>query len=636
MTFFRRRFLSSILAASTSAANTQIGIPFPQSWWVGPEANCDFHTIENAIGHVNAGDTIYIVPTLNYVGHLAFGKSLRLAGAPACNQVPPPVTSTQTFATLDGDDNVSAPVINYGGSGSLIIEGLEITGGDAGNFLHGGAIDYRPTGGSLTLNNVVIDNNDATDGGGISISPTNGGSATLNVGDYVQIINNRASDSGGGIYVVGESQLNVMGKSDFIALNHAGVTGGGIRVTSPAHAALGSPGLSGLLIYANRAQYGGGISAYADDEDVTTNGEQEIVSLFTTDPQSPGQIYGNIASIAGGAIYLKPQQNDVYADSAICAQDFVINQNFAPEGAAFNIDADGSCDGPGFCFIVQVHARGYFNSKQCRSAADNHAMHCAPGVACNQMSGNAAMDVGGHPTDGAIVFLDQSGTTTGEVDADRLIIQQNQGGYLFHSNSDGGATFKISEMLTGGNILNHEMFRMEGEDNEIDLELSTLAPDIINATHVITLDNADENTKFTLSGSIIDEPGTLTFSYPGDISANNPNLEMSWLLSNDITTLLSGVNIRKGDPMFVDAANADPNKRDYHLTAYSQNGQVTASPAIDASPGTSGLDISFNVYGQNVPLVTDFGGPHDLGVYEMQPIVRLFADGFGDRISLVQ
>jgi hypothetical protein len=213
----------------------------------------------------------------------------------------------------------------------------------------------------------------------------------------------------------------------------------------------------------------------------------------------------------------------------------------------------------------------------------------------------------------------------------------NQANYLFQSSDEDGAEFALSETVTGGNTIGSEMIRMEGTQSLLDLQQCTFAPDIINSTHVIKFDNADDQTKLTLLNSIIDEPGTLTLNYPGSLNSN-ANLNTGNIISNDVSTLPGNVRTQLGTPLFVDGDNPDASKRNYHLLAYIQSGQVTASPGIDFAEAGSGdgSDLDGNPYDQDVPLVPNFAGPRDLGAYEAQPIAdRIFGDAFGDRLSLV-
>ena len=627
------RLFTVALLLSAGSANAQIELH--PTYYVGSGAKCDFADIQSAVNAAesnpptDADSYIYVAAVgAPYAGHLIITKSMSLIGTDTCGDgLPPP--NTAPFATINGAGGTDAPVIAIGGASDVSISGLEITGGHAGPNGFGGGIDFSGVGGSLTLSNVVIDVNSAKEGGGLAVTPVGTTVPDVFINDDVQILVNTASDSGGGMYINGSAEVYVMGQRDLIALNNAGVSGGGVFVRNPARLTLGSPGLNGLLVYLNSAQYGGGIAAYANGD--TGDDEQQIVSLFTTDPESPGQITANNASVAGGGIYLKPIDANSASNTTVCAQDFRINENSAAEGAALFIDVDGSCSLP--CFNLLNTGKVYLNTMQCREAADLHAVPCAADTPCNEISGNTAAT----GTTASVVYIAGGGITYAEVDAERLVMHENVTGYLFHSGNDAAGNFNLSNLLTGGNSLTNEMIRMEGEHNTLVLQQSTLAPDIINSTHVIKLDNSDSATTLTLLNSIIDEPGTLTLNYPGSLNSNS-NLNTGNIISNDVSTLPGNVRTQLGTPLFVDGDNPDASKRNYHLLAYIQNGQVTASPGIDFAEAGSGdgSDLDGNPYDQDVPLVPNFAGPRDLGAYEAQPIAdRIFGDAFGDRLSLV-
>ena len=78
----------------------------------------------------------------------------------------------------------------------------------------------------------------------------------------------------------GTSRVFVMGNPAFVEINHTpNGYGGGIYVTDPARADIGSPGYVNLgVIYDNDAGTGGGIAAVTHDD----NGQNAVVRLFTT------------------------------------------------------------------------------------------------------------------------------------------------------------------------------------------------------------------------------------------------------------------------------------------------------------------------------------------------------------------
>jgi len=170
----------------------------------------------------------------------------------------------------------------------------------------------------------------------------------------------------------------------------------------------------------------------------------------------------------------------------------------------------------------------------------------------------------------------------------------------------------LRNCITGGNQIARELIRMAGDDGTLSIDSSTLAPDIINSTHVIHFDNSVGN-NLILTNSIIDEPGTLTLSSP-DIA-----LTAQYLLSNDISTLPSEASIVLGEPEYVALPNGD-----YHL--------VRTSPGIDFAPAAGGLDFDGRPRDMNLPDVPNQFGPRDLGAYEIQTNCSssdtVFCDGF--------
>ena len=96
-------------------------------------------------------------------------------------------------------------------------------------------------------------------------------------------------------------------------------------------------------------------------------------------------------------------------------------------------------------------------------------------------------------------------------------------------------------------------------------------------------------------------------------------------------------------PGFVDGDSPNTKLRDYHLGAWTLNGAVLISQAVDFGaplPGVNNTDLDNHAYDQDVMIARDFLGTHDLGCYELQAnrIIsdRVFAEAFGDRISLLR
>ena len=169
------RLFTVALLLCAGSANAQIEIH--PAYYVGIGAHCDFADIQSAINAAESNPPtepssyIYVAPEGSaYAGHLSITKSMSLIGTDKCGDGLPPPNSTP-FATISGAGGADAPVIAIGGGIDVVISGLEITGGHAGSNGFGGGIDFSGNGGSLTLSNVVIDNNSAKEGGGLAVTP---------------------------------------------------------------------------------------------------------------------------------------------------------------------------------------------------------------------------------------------------------------------------------------------------------------------------------------------------------------------------------------------------------------------------------------------------------------------------------
>ena len=199
---------------------------------------------------------------------------------------------------------------------------------------------------ALTLQGVVVGQNRAGFGGGISFEALGAGAA-LSFANDVVVQNNLAARSGGGIRISGDARLFMIAPDSTVTGNEAlgnvadSGYGGGIQVVAPSRALIGSPGFGNIGAVAfNRAKFGGGIAVTARD-DGDSDGTSAV--LFTTDPLRPVRVHGNVASIAGGGAYLS-ENNDIDSteETALCAYEFRIDDNRAPEGAAFFLDTDNA------------------------------------------------------------------------------------------------------------------------------------------------------------------------------------------------------------------------------------------------------------------------------------------------------
>ena len=130
---------------------------------------------------------------------------------------------------------------------------------------------------------------------------------------------------------------------------------------------------------------------------------------------------------------------------------------------------------------------------------------------------------------------------------------------------------------------------------------------------------------FYLRGSIVDQPGKTVYAGGGYRNAD-------YVLTQDSGMTSYGTNLFYASPLFVNTAIGD-----YRLSVTKRGATVTASPGIDIvaeEPGGD-QDIDGRLFDRDVDVVTNQDGVRDLGALEAQPIARIFADGFGDAIRMV-
>jgi hypothetical protein len=622
-----------LLGWTQARANCLPTVP-PPTFYVGGDNQCDYATIQAAISAVSTTATcapnIVITSEIAWTAqHLSINnRSLNLIGSSsgcgvggttgisAVGDVPDQAIPGPKV-TISGAGQTSASVISITGNSNVTLKFLQISGGNRAGF--GGGIFFGGAG-SLTLDTSTISANQASYGGGIAMAP--GGSATLTLLANSVVKNNVATVSGGGMLLEGDTHLILVADQTQILSNTANNGyGGGLYIVGPAHADIGSPGDhyqstdNAGVIANNSAAYGGGIAALAGS---AASNQDAVVYLFTTNSQRPVNIQANMASVNGGAIYLKPYQSmSINSVAKVCAFNFRIDGNSAPEGAAIYLDsfsAAGRTDVGGIANLNTSYVAGCSDVE----IAGFGAVGCAVNAPCNALSGNVSQDTNFNLTNNAIIFAASGSEAFGS----HISLLQNQGGYIIHSVNTGGI-IELQYSLIADNQVTQQLIL--GARATFEFDNSTVANNSISADHVFKM---TDNSYLTLLRSIIYQPGKPTL----DRSSNSGN-NINYTLSNDITTLnIHPGTVVSGDPLFVDPAHGN-----YRLRAYRQNGNISASPAIDFVAGDyAGDDLDGNPVDQAVPLLGRTATPHDLGAYEAQPILdRVFGDSFGDAVSLV-
>ncbi|MGH8040438.1 MAG: hypothetical protein ACREPN_00140 [Rudaea sp.] len=613
---------------------------FPTTYIVGDknsDSACTHNDIQSAINAVACPNTtIYVTQ-----GHLYHGQHLLIqdtsvdiegTNASDCtdfvnaggNNQPPP---TVPAITISGTGHSGDSVISIHGVSNVTLKYLHISEGRSDTDQFGGGI-YTSGSGSLILSNDLITNNFAGYGGGMNINGDPGPlSVTLNQNTVVDL--NTAQYDGGGIRIEGNASLALVQPASVLLNQALGVNpvnqdavegnGGGIVVYGPASADIAGGALS---LFSNSARYGGGIAVLGTG---TGDGGAKAAGarLFATDAAQPVGIDSNTASVEGGGIYMRPKivTGDGSEAAKVCVDDFTMNGNIAPEGAAIYLDHDT------FDFQVADYAYLSLNDDDaCPLGTPGNRVACKAGDNCNAINQNMTENPDTQQaTAGSIIYLNYFDQMT----AKRFAMRGNNGARMITAIDNDSGYFVdsfIANCLIADNHTQHEIVHTQTDKGLLlRVDNCTIADNTIDDGYVFFAKGG-----FNLTRSIIWQPGESTIDYQAN-GCNNCEVTKQ-VVSNDISTFPpSAPGVQPiTDPMFVDAAHGN-----YQLMAFIQAGLVKSSPAIDYTEAAGDIDLDDHPYDRDVPAV-DHGGVRDLGAYEAQPIPdRIFGDGFGDPMSLL-
>jgi hypothetical protein len=574
------------------------------------DSQCTDNDIQSAINNSSCPTTIVITGehTYTFQALTISGKSVVLEGTSVgyCGNISEGAIKQVADSPITISGSSGNSVIHIDGSSNVTLTNLVIKDGSVSNI--GGGI-YFGGSGSLTLNSTLVIDNAAGSGGGIGVAPTGATNVTLGSGSVIEY--NSATANGGGIAISGQTYLQVIAPSVYINGNTASNgDGGGIDVIGPAQADIASPGYFGLpVINGNSAAYGGGIAATAVNQD-----QDAVVRLFTTDPNNPVQISGNVASHTGGGIFLHPLHGEQdYAFSVLCANDFRIDSNVASEGSAIYADEESYLDSPSGSevYLNIASAPEGIDFQDCQGPQTQEVLGgvaCAVGVPCNEINYNVTQDSSGNPTTGAAILLQSDSELFGS----RFSMIGNKGGHAIRLLGDASTYSQVDNCVMVQNQVTQELVNVSpgGGGAQLYFDSCTFADNDIGAPYMM-LAQAD---KFSLFNSIVSQPGRATVDFSGS------TLNARYILSNDVSTLGSDSTVVIGTPTFVNAAAAD-----YHLMPKSQG--------VDFAPqGGTTLDRDGNPRLVDLPDIANKFGGMDLGAYEIQAGCEvtdtIFCDGF--------
>ncbi len=505
-----------------------------------------------------------------------------------------PFASGRTI--LSGEGGAAAPVISIqvpcsqtGPAADIHLQGLEIVDGD--NTLEGGGL-YLDVCGQVAIENTRIANNQAPNGAGIYVHGHGDTATQLLFGDEVQIEDNAALGSGGGIAI--ESAYLQLGGTNTVVRRNATTDqgrGGGIWIqasdqTLPARAEIrsGDQGDDGV-ISGNLGGEGGGIFA----------GMYAQVRVFSTQATHPVRIERNFAQLGAGI--------SVRGLASVEMWESVLQANHAFKAGAAVMASEG-----GLFSMASVSVGN----------APDDTVACIPRTACNHVTDNLAVDEEVKSSAVALVSNTSTGGQT-EVRFDSIDIRDNRGLNLFGDDCDSGTCetpmkIGLRGVRIDGNRLTRRIIDLSHRTS-FTCDYCTIATArIFNVPEALF----DSNGPVLLTRSIIWAPGR------DIIGGQTPaQLQAFDLLLHDRadfppSAFPNEANIFVRDPLFVDRAATD-----FHLQA--------DSPALDIADATGApnTDLDGNPRVVDQPDILDLSGPLDLGAYERPFIIDLiFANGF--------
>jgi hypothetical protein len=492
---------------------------------VGTNGSCDFTTIQAAIDAAAAApgpDTVLIARNQTWTAQqlVITGQSLTLSGGPPQCGMVPDGSRTQ----ISGTGGAQLPTLRITTSGDAVVtlRFLQIVGGDVvGDGLGGGILYNGSVNSSLLIEDSVISGNSAGYGGGIYVNGL-GSRALLTVGANTLVASNEASISGGGIYL-SNADLHMDAPGSAIANNSASDFGGGLRVLGPSDVSIQSGGLGTLgTIFGNTARIGGGLALQGSPD---TDGDISL-TMQTPNPMNIVRIRGNLARERGGAMYARSEIPPGVSTVVAQINGVSIEENTAQTGAAVYLDYASSLTSTFGPYL-------YLDPVEGCTAADG----------CNRVVGNLARTVGGALTTGGIIVAGDASS----MELNDTHILGNDGGPPIYSDdpdSSPSERVRLDNVVIANNEVRGDSIVRVVRGVRTRIVDSTIAGNNLTGSAII---NAAGHT--TLDGSILWQPGKTTL-----VTGTST---IGRALASETASLNNALLALNADPRFVDPANDD-------------------------------------------------------------------------------
>ncbi len=622
-----------LLAMGLNQAQAQLGGGSLTTLWVGPDAQCDYATLQQAIDEISCGPVapcsrrIRLSRFYQHVGGtVVLDKSIDFSGGwSSCRGT----ANTSVRTELSLNSGQGGPLFDIQpGSSALSSQFSELTlvGREFFPTTSGGVILMRPGPATLILNNSTVQFGNASFGGGIALQ---GDGSELRIIDSV--IENGTAVVGGGIHCGGGGRINFL--SGEIRNNTAEIAGGGLSLESGCEL-VGSVAGRNRYILNNRVsdmQHGQGGGIFATGRSEITMGainSRTVIQGNEVDwaqglGASVRHQYDEPGQNRGGGVHLS------FADATFYNTWF--RENRAADGGAISIVGDsellvdrypGSCSSgapikPWECSLFDFNDARGGRDEEGDEGGDGAVLYAAdlfgqsPDVTINRSTirfneascpGSSADGAPGEcDIDDQGVFVDSTTSIFSAVGLASLTF----GGNLIHGNDIGDDEDSfVSNITKWGSYFDLDNLAV-GQWTDNTMTRNNHADFVVTASANISHEWANN----IVIESEVDEFG----GFVGSATCNLSNFASELQLDSASTPIAN----RNLDPFFADPDNSDPFQSDFRISSPN-------SPAVDRCDDAGGLaalgyDIVGNPRPLNIPAITNGPGQRDVGAFELEP-----------------
>lgn len=574
---FRKSFYVLLMLITTQSAHSFITVANG-----GVGGGCDFTNILDAYDEAIATNDREIRVTTDLVlpHHLLIDSFINIKGGyDDCAAANAGTVGSNLSQWSGGNQNTVIEVNIASGFNIVMIENFRIYNGKNIAFAGAGGM-YIHGNSAVFLNNVIVEDNEGNEGGGIRVTGNNA---------YVKLteskVRSNIADFGAGVYCESGATLEITANSA-INSNNASNDGGGIYGNNDClinaytgSVASGFGATSG--IYANQADFGAG---------VYLKGGADL--NLTGDDNHPASIDVNFAGTTGGAIFMTG------AGTVVTAINAKIINNFATFGGAAFIVADNAR------LTMSRLDSTCWNNDECSIIANNFVTHATNNskAAVAYIDGNSLVNI-------SQTKIDNNKAKTFALFTIEDSIATLEGNLITHNKKYNSADpvnnlFELRDYATLN--FHYNTLTENNTDGIFNLGLATVHD--LNIYNSLILDSGDILNYTDNSGASI--------PHQSEIYLNCNLVHETTSLNSASSVIFTGTT---NNPVFEDVGN-----NDYHLIEFSSAIDRCNESVIESFH----KDLNANSRGNDITTFGDFVGPYDAGAYEYYDSDIIFTNGF--------